>query len=52
VPKPMEGTAVRESVFCSAGDRAGIAGWYVTRPVLAGFGTGCPNPVSVLFGRS
>ena len=52
VPEPIQGAASRNSRLSLAGDRAGIAGWFVTRPWLEAFETGRSNLESVLFGRS
>ena len=51
VPEPIQGTAFRNSRSRLAGDRAGNAGWFLTRPLFAGFETGRANLESVLFGR-
>ena len=52
VPKPMKGTAFRNSRSSLAGDRAGIAGWTSTRPLFDEFETGRSNLELVLFGGS
>ena len=52
VPEPIQGTALRNSRSSLAADRAGIAGWFVTRPWFEAFETGRRNLGSVLFGRS
>ena len=52
VPEPIQGTALRNSRSSLAGDRAGNAGWFGTRPWFEGFETGCANLELVLFGRS